>query len=461
MFSQAEDDLSCSVCQDIFKDPVVLQCSHSFCKVCLQSWWYEKQVQMCPLCKEISSSSEPPCNLALKNLCETFLLERGQKVPAESEDLCHVHHEKLKLFCLDHQKPVCLVCRDSKAHSNHSFRPIDETVCQHREELNGYLMLLKEKLHLFNEVKENFDQTGEYMKVQAKRTEKQIKDQFKKLHQFLQEEKEARISVLRKEERQKRTVLNQKIEALKEQISAMSEIIRTTEDELRAPDISFLQNYKTTKFGIQRRPLLDYTKPVSGLLIEEAQHLGNLVHNIWIKMKNIVSFFPVIMDPNTAHPELFLSDDLTSVTFGPRQKLPDNPERFDQHCCVLGFEGFDSGTHSWDVEVRHYKCWGVGVIKESVLKKGEIQTGYWEVCLTHGKYEVLSPPLPDKTLSVKNLQRIRVQLDFNKGRLSFIDLDTNKVIHSFKHAFNEKLFPYFANNNESSLKILPSAISET
>uniref|UniRef100_A0A3Q3IS07 RING-type domain-containing protein n=1 Tax=Monopterus albus TaxID=43700 RepID=A0A3Q3IS07_MONAL len=42
-------DLCCPVCQDVFKDPVVLSCSHSFCKDCLQSWWTEKGHRECPV----------------------------------------------------------------------------------------------------------------------------------------------------------------------------------------------------------------------------------------------------------------------------------------------------------------------------------------------------------------------------------------------------------------------------
>ncbi|KAJ4927581.1 hypothetical protein JOQ06_015306 [Pogonophryne albipinna] len=118
-----EEDLCCPVCQDVFRDPVVLSCSHSFCKACLQTWWTGKEVKECPVCKARSLMDHPPCNLSLKNLSETFLLERGQRPP---EALCSLHSEKLRLFCLDHQQPVCLVCRDSEKHTNHRFRPIDE-----------------------------------------------------------------------------------------------------------------------------------------------------------------------------------------------------------------------------------------------------------------------------------------------------------------------------------------------
>ncbi|XP_028431773.1 E3 ubiquitin-protein ligase TRIM17-like [Perca flavescens] len=135
MASRSEKDLCCPVCHDVFRDPVLLSCSHSFCKDCLKSWWTEKPTRECPVCKK-RSLYEPPCNLALKNLCESFLQERDQRA---SEALCSLHSEKLKLFCLDHQQPVCVVCRDSEKHTNHRFRPIDEAARQHKKKLQETL----------------------------------------------------------------------------------------------------------------------------------------------------------------------------------------------------------------------------------------------------------------------------------------------------------------------------------
>uniref|UniRef100_A0A3Q1HSY3 B30.2/SPRY domain-containing protein n=1 Tax=Anabas testudineus TaxID=64144 RepID=A0A3Q1HSY3_ANATE len=162
-------------------------------------------------------------------------------------------------------------------------------------------------------------------------------------------------------------------------------------------------------------------------------------------MKDKVHFSPVILDPNTAHPFLYLSDNLTGVRQGKtKQQLPDNPERNMKYVTVFGSEGFSSGKHSWEVEVGDHPHWNVGLVKESVDRKGKCpgspEYGFW--CLVHrsGKYTDGC----GKTLTVKkSLKRIRVQLDYDRGEVSFYDSEDMTRFCTYRETFTQKLFPYF------------------
>ena len=156
---------------------------------------------------------------------------------------------------------------------------------------------------------------------------------------------------------------------------------------------------------------------------------------------------PVTLDPNTAHPELSLSEDLTRVRLSDeRQQVPDNPERFDGWwCSVLGSEGFSSGRHCWDVEVGG-KRWVVGVVKGSFSRKEDVDLspagGMWGIWLYDGEYRALTSP-PTALTVRRKLQRVRVQLDWDRGEVSFSDPSANTPLYTFKHSFTERMFPFF------------------
>ncbi|KAI5092345.1 tripartite motif-containing protein 35-like [Silurus meridionalis] len=409
-----EDDLSCPVCYDIFQNPVLLSCSHNICKECLDEFWKRKACQECPVCKQ-EVLHDPVCNFPLKVLCDAHLEEYSQKYAADSKQYCGIHSKQLKLFCLEDKQPVCLICQTSQQHSDHECYPIDEAAI--------------------------------HFKWQTKRTEQQIMNEFRKLYQFLRLEEADRLLALRQEEEQKIQRMEEKIEEMNKEISSLAKLIRAIEEDMWTEDVLFVQD----------------PQMVSGALIDEAKHLGNLQFRLWEKMKNIVQYSPIILDPNTAHVSLKLSEDLTSMTFDETEDMthiPDNPERFESSACVLSSEGFDSGSHCWDVEVGNRSLWEVGITTESNPKTaGLFYNGVWSVEYNCGFY-TRSPGRPKSPFSAEGgLQKIRIQLDWDKGQVSFSDPLNETDIKIFNHTFTEKVYPFFWSHMKNSpVKILPMMI---
>ncbi|XP_056094475.1 nuclear factor 7, brain-like isoform X2 [Rhinichthys klamathensis goyatoka] len=241
--SFSEEDLSCPVCCDIFINPVLLSCSHSFCSSCIQRVWENNTLKECPVCRTTSSNDRTPVNLALRNLCESFQQERREK---SGSGVCRDHNEKLKLFCLDDQQPVCVVCRDSRKHTNHRFSPLDEAVADKKEILKASLERLQEELKISVNREQKLCKTAEDIKFHAQCKETQIIDELEELHQFLHDEEVARITALREEEEKMSQRMKEKIEETSKHISSLTITIRDIEEQMKAEDASFLQNFKAT-----------------------------------------------------------------------------------------------------------------------------------------------------------------------------------------------------------------------
>ncbi|KAM4616641.1 zinc-binding protein A33-like [Polymixia lowei] len=439
--------LNCHVCSETFRDPVSLSCNHSFCSTCLKTFWEQTKNKNCPICKRKSSKKYPPVNFALKELADSFAGRQKAETDEGAEKVevvCSKHPEDPKWFCEEEQRAVCHVC-DFSHHQDHTMVPIKQAVSDLKDQLKSDLKSLQDKRNKYKEVEKTYNEVVQYSKKQLVATERKIRAEFEKLHQFLREEEEARLVALREEEEQKGKTITLEMRIIQEQISSLSYMISAVEQNLQKPNVSFLSSYKHTQTRARAHCSLSDPQLVSGALIDVAKHLGNLSFRVWEKMKEMIKFTPVILDPNTAAPSLSLSDDLTSVRYeDTEQQLPDIPERNTMYSTILGSEGFSSGEHSWEVEVGEHPTWNIGLAQESVERKGKRSAspkyGIW--CLLHcrGKYTNGFY----KILTVKrSLQRIRVQLDYNRGEVSFYDPEDMTHIYTYKDTFTEKLYPYF------------------
>lgn len=432
----------------------------------LQSWWKSKASMECPICKEKHAQVDPatlPSNLVLRKLCEAFVQQQEQQAKEATTPVCSLHSEKLKLFCLDHQEPVCLICQASKAHNNHTFKPVDEAAQEYREELNEAITQLKNKAKQCALFYAKWEHLRKYIEIQATQTEKQVKEMFEKLHDFLRKEEKDRLRSLREEKALKKAKISRKINIISKEMDTLKETIKASEKELEAGDVEFLKKYKTAVERVRHHPPWDEPHINTGALIDEVKHLSNLDFNVWMKMKDMVTYSPVILDPNTAGSRLVLSDNLTAVSIRKSaEDLPENPERLNYYC-VLGSGGFTHRNHIWEVDVNNNQNWTLGVATVSGQQGGTSLAQIWRMCYCEGTYSAETKTGYFTFLSLKKQpQRIHINLDIERGKLLFSDAETQTHLCTFTDTFmGNKLYPYMFTEDRIPIQIVPLKVYVT
>ncbi|XP_072405932.1 ras/Rap GTPase-activating protein SynGAP-like isoform X3 [Chiloscyllium punctatum] len=286
------------------------------------------------------------------------------------------------------------------------------------------------------------------LKKMAESLEQNIAAEFTTLHQFLNDEEELMKGKLKDDVERLTRLLRENLQRITEKRASIECTILEIQQRLNVQETAFLADVKS----LIERSYVKFKKPAEvplNLLLGEFG--GPLQLIVWRRMLSVISPVPaaLTLEPNTAHPELLISEDLRSVRLSDTwQELPDNPERFDDCVSVLSAQGFDSGRHYWQVEVGSKTMWDVGLAKESVNRKGNIilspEDGFWTIWLRNGnEYEALSTPSSFLSLRSKP-HTIGVFLDYEKGQVSFYNADDMSVIYTFTDTFHEKLFPYFS-----------------
>ncbi|XP_044837937.1 zinc finger protein RFP-like isoform X1 [Mauremys mutica] len=449
-----QDELTCPICLEYFKDPVSLDCDHSFCQACITQCWggFTTDVS-CPQCRVTFPQRNLRLNRQLRNIVEAareLRLQSGKE--PKPERLCEKHKEPLKLFCKEDEIPICLVCDRSKEHRDHTVIPAEEAAKEFKEKIQTHLKTLREE----REKLLGFKMTGEKGSQEYLRktqTERQkIVSEFQELRQFLEEQERLLLAQLEKLDEEIVKLQNENVSKLSQEISHLSELISELEGKYQKPSGEFLQDDRSTwsrwEKGKFQQPmeispelkkrLSDFSQKNVALMKTLGKFKDILPAKLEIRRGEPLEAHRqvcVTLDPDTAHPQLILSEDLKSVSCGDtRQRLPNNPGRFDTVYYVLGCEGFTSGRHCWEVEVGGGRFWAVGVARESVRRKGWIsrspEDGIWAVGQWKGQFQALTSPetrLPWRRVP----KRIRVCLDCDRGQVTFITAGDKAPIFTF------------------------------
>nr|XP_046235843.1 E3 ubiquitin-protein ligase TRIM17-like [Scatophagus argus] len=226
--SLSEEHFHCSICLNVFSDPVTTPCGHNFCKTCLSEHWDKSDLCHCPMCNkrfhvrpEISTnvvmeeisvqikkrkvatpdSADAPwqvtcdvcsevklkalksCLVCLTSYCAAHL-EPHQRVPSLmrhkltdplenlEERVCEKHERLLELFCRGEQVCICLLCSETE-HKHHQTVPVEEEGAQQKINIESK----KEKINVMIEDRmEKIKDFTDSSEMSRKKANKEIDD---------------------------------------------------------------------------------------------------------------------------------------------------------------------------------------------------------------------------------------------------------------------------------------------
>ncbi|CAN9500105.1 unnamed protein product [Ophioblennius macclurei] len=403
-YRHVEDRFLCSICLEVFTDPVTTPCGHNFCNECITQHWNTKNICDCPVCKKVfSTKPELNVNTFISEVVSEFRHEAKHMelgtTDAEIHQMIQKRRVKIKEIreCLKRSKAAA---DREKAEGMKVFTALKE--CVER----GLYQLMKR------------------MEEEEKAREKQAEDLIKDLD-----------------------------EEICELMKRSSEVEQFSKSEDLLQGLSSLKDAPPTNHWTE---VSVCPSSCEGTVVRAVAQLEETLNKEMKKpfeaeLKRKQQFaVDVTLDPDTAHPDLILSDDGKQVSDGDLKKeLPDNPERFSVCVNVLGKQSFSSGKFYFEVQVKGKTKWTIGVCKESIKRKGELTVnpaeGFWTVVLRNGN-EYSAFENRTVRLSLRSVpEKVGVFVDYEEGLVSFYDVDTAALIYSFiRCCFIEKLFPYFS-----------------
>uniref|UniRef100_A0A3Q3WJF1 B30.2/SPRY domain-containing protein n=1 Tax=Mola mola TaxID=94237 RepID=A0A3Q3WJF1_MOLML len=157
----------------------------------------------------------------------------------------------------------------------------------------------------------------------------------------------------------------------------------------------------------------------------------------------------LILDPNTAHRNLFLSEGNRKARYWTKQPHPDHPERFDCWTQVLCTEGL-TGRCYWETEWTGRAF--IGVAYRRLCRKGNCEDSWlgkndcsWGLNCNKDGFKAWHKNVNSPVTIPPSSYKLGVFLDWSAGTLSFYMVDCGALtfLHAFHTTFTEPVYPGF------------------
>ena len=142
-----EKELTCPVCLDLYTNPMILPCHHSFCQECLDGLTQEREARgdtyclSCPTCRSLS------CLNNLKEITQSL----KNKVSDPQQVTCNDHGKTLEVFCEICKTVICFHCV-VLSHKDHKYDLVSDCYPKHYGMLHDSIKAVKGKKEVLKKV---------------------------------------------------------------------------------------------------------------------------------------------------------------------------------------------------------------------------------------------------------------------------------------------------------------------
>ncbi|XP_055407898.1 E3 ubiquitin-protein ligase TRIM41 isoform X2 [Bubalus kerabau] len=309
----------------------------------------------CPQCRKSFPRRSFRPNLQLANMVQVIRQMHptaGRGSRGNEQGICPKHQEALKLFCEVDEEAICVVCRESRNHKQHSVVPLEEVVQEYKAKLQGHVEPLRKHLEAVQKMKAKEERRVTELKSQMKSELAAVASEFGRLTRFLAEEQAGLERRLREMHEAQLGRAGAAASRLSEQAAQLSRLLAEAQERSQQGGLRLLQDIKET-FNRCEEVQLQPPEVWSPDPCQPHSHdfLTDAIVRKMSRMFCQAARVDLTLDPDTAHPALMLSPDRRAVRLAERrQEVADHSKRFSADCCVLGAQGFRSGRHYWEVE---------------------------------------------------------------------------------------------------------------